>query len=109
MISRETIERMFKDMRRKSGWKSNAPLLWGYFFKSLNRRGLEAAAEELAQAGYELVDISPRKSGDWWLHVEKVEVHTVDSLCKRNDELQGLAESYVSVEYDGMDVGPVQP
>ena len=42
----------------------------------------------------------------FWLHVEKVETHSPESLNKRNGELDRFASAFPSVEYDGMDVGP---
>jgi hypothetical protein len=44
----------------------------------------------------------------WWLYVEKEEVHTPQSLDKRNDEFSLLADKLGLDSYDGMDVGPIQ-
>jgi hypothetical protein len=41
------------------------------------------------------------------LHVEKAEVHSVDSLHARNGELMAFAQENQLASYDGMDVGPV--
>jgi hypothetical protein len=49
------------------------------------------------------------KTGEFVVHVEKVETHSVDSLDTRNGELDALAATYGVKEYDGMDVGPVIP
>jgi hypothetical protein len=68
----------------------------------------------LASQGYRVVDIhtgdkdSPSDSDVWWLHVEKIEVHTVATLGGRNRAFYRLAESLGLDSYDGMDVGPVE-
>jgi hypothetical protein len=41
-----------------------------------------------------------------WLHVERVETHSVDTLDARNQELDQIAREF-GVKYDGMDVGAV--
>ena len=43
------------------------------------------------------------------LHMERVEKHTVDSLDRRNGELDAFAVKHGLQSYDGMDVGPVMP
>ena len=112
MISRELLENMFADMRKKSKWNVDGPLLWGYFFTALDKAKLEAAASALVKDGYTFVDIwlpESKESEDslmWWLHVERVEHHTVDSLHKRNTALYALASKFGLESYDGMDVGP---
>jgi len=105
---------MFDSMSSNSGWDVSKPMVWGYFFTNSTRPPLESAAKLLASQGYRVVDIriddkdSPSDADSWWLHVEKIEVHTVDTLDGRNREFYGLAESLGLDSYDGMDVGPVE-
>ena len=55
-----------------------------------------------------LEDKDNRKDLDlWWLHVEKTEVHTPDSLHERNQALYRFAEEHGLDAYDGMDVGAI--
>ena len=55
-----------------------------------------------------LEDKDNRKDPDlWWLHVEKTEVHTPDSLHERNQALYRFAEEHGLDAYDGMDVGAI--
>jgi hypothetical protein len=95
------------------------PLLWGYYFTNDTEDGLKQVAEVLAGQGYTVVDlyesdfdeedeIEPDPDSAWWLHVEKVEVHTPESLFARGEELEALAESLGVTSYDGMDVGPIE-
>lgn len=112
MISREMIEEMFANMRANAGWSVDAPLLWGYFFTAYEKEKLEKAAGELVNDGYELVDIWQPEPEDededpdlWWLHVQRVEHHTVDSLAERNAAFYTFASKHDLESYDGMDVG----
>ncbi len=95
------------------------PLLWGYYFTNDSEAGLKQVAEILAGQGYTVVDLyesefdeeegdEPDTDSAWWLHVEKIEVHTPESLFARGEELEAIAENLGITSYDGMDVGPVE-
>jgi hypothetical protein len=111
MITKEEMAALFADMKQNAPWDINKPLLWGYFFADPAKAKLEAAARLLTARGYQQVGIYDSKpEGDhpalWWLHVEKVEKHTVDTLHARNQEFYKFAEEHQIEAYDGMDVGP---
>jgi hypothetical protein len=114
MISREQLQEMFDSMSQKSGWDMSNDMVWGYFFTHSSRPPLEHAAQLLAARGYTFVDIylADKESDDdpdlWWLHVERVETHTVSSLDARNRLLYRFADEQALDSYDGMDVGPVK-
>jgi len=97
-------------MRRDAPWKIDGPLLWGYYFTNATPEPLRLAAVQLQAMGYRVVDISERpgtvRSARWWLHVEKIEVHSVESLQTRNQQLYEFAAQWKLSSYDGMDVGP---
>ncbi|WP_205691928.1 ribonuclease E inhibitor RraB [Caulobacter soli] len=105
-ISHAQLEEMFSNMRGSAAWNVDGPLLWGYFFTSPDRAKVDQAAKILVGRGYRLVEIH-RDRGVWWLHVERVEHHTVDSLDARNAEFYAFAQGEGLATYDGMDVGPV--
>jgi hypothetical protein len=111
-ISRVQVEQVFNQLRARTPWNIEGPLTWGFFFTSFSKKSLEDAAKLLDQKGYRFVEIRPnerRSQTDpefWWLHVERFEIHTVDSLDKRNQELYTFAQSQNLRSYDGMDVGP---
>jgi len=108
-ISRDQLEQMFAQIRSTSGWDLSRPLLWGYFFLDGDRAALERAAGLLAERGYRPVGIERVGKGRravWKLHVERVEVHTVDTLDQRNSDLNAFAMAQGLGSYDGMDVGP---
>jgi len=102
---------LFADMKKNAPWDMNQPLLWGYFFADPDKAKLEAARQPLQARGYQIVGIyDSQPDGEqpalWWLHIEKVEKHTVDTLHARNQEFYQFAEEHQLEAYDGMDVGP---
>lgn len=99
---------MFANMRRRSKWDLEGDLLWGYFFTDPDPKKLERTVEPLTQAGYRFGSIYETDSKDtYFLHVEKIEKHTPQTLHDRNAELYRLADEYGLESYDGMDVGPI--
>lgn len=106
-IERAQLEQMFANLRARTNWNVDGPLLWGYFFFDASEQKLGRAAEALAEQGYKVVGIEqPPDTLLYRLHVERVEVHTPDSLHARNQALYALAEKFKLQSYDGMDVGP---
>ena len=59
--------------------------------------------------GYDFVEIAEGDEPDdpLTLQVEKIEIHTPDSLFQRNQELSEIAEEMGIHSYDGMDVGTI--
>jgi hypothetical protein len=114
MIERDQLQEMFDNIAEKSDWDMSGDMLWGYFFTHSSREPLESASRLLAAEGYRVVDIYPGEKEDddepdvWWLHVEKVESHTVDSLNACNERFYEFADGIGLDAYDGMDVGPVE-
>jgi hypothetical protein len=111
MITKEEMVELFDDMKKNAPWDITKPLLWGYFFTDTNKTKLELAQVLLKAKGYQIVGIYDSKpEADtpalWWLHIEKVETHTVDTLDARNREFYQFAEDHQLEAYDGMDVGP---
>ncbi len=111
MISLEQLQKMFSAMRTKPGyskWNIDGLLLWGYFFTDSNPEKLKQIAEALSSKGYSFVNIYPTDDNStFFLHVERVEHHTPESLNIRNLEFYDLASQFDLESYDGMDVGPV--
>lgn len=97
------------------GWNPDGDLLWGYFFVDTGVEKLESLGQHLESVGYRFVDIfklekdeGEKPSGEYMLHVEKVEIHSQATLAKRNIELARLAAGSGIVAYDGWDVGQVE-
>ena len=111
-ISLETLEDFFRQMRDDYGWDIEGPLVWGYFFTDHDRDKLLAVGPALERMGYRLVGLlEPTQEDDdpglLFLHVEKVERHTANTLFERNRVLYRFAEEHGLESYDGMDAGPV--
>ena len=108
MIELGMLEDMFLGMRAKTKWNVDGPMLWGYFFTDRSAEKLEKVATILVGQGYRFVEIREDEDGiKRWLHVERVEVHSPQSLFARNEALYKLADELGLDNYDGMDVGPV--
>ncbi|MBT9596296.1 MAG: ribonuclease E inhibitor RraB [Vitreoscilla sp.] len=110
MITLEQLEEMFSDIAAKGRWDMTKPMLWGYFFTDSSPHKLNAVAPELEQLGYGLVDVfeagvDPGTEPYYFLHVEKVEVHSPASLHARNQDFYEFASKHGLQSYDGMDVG----
>ncbi|WP_330959357.1 ribonuclease E inhibitor RraB [Photobacterium sp. 53610] len=106
------LEAMFSDISEKTDWDISGDMLWGYYFTHHEPSGLERAKDALAAKGYRFVGIylsekeEPSEPDLFWLHVEKVETHTPESLHQRNHEFYRFASELGLDSYDGMDVGP---
>ena len=113
VITKDQLIEMFDSMSQDSSWDYSKPMLWGYFFTDASKERLQAAKPFLESQGYRFVDIyladkeSSKDPDLWWLHVEKVEIHTPDSLNQRNIALYKFADDHGLESYDGMDVEPV--
>lgn len=109
MIEREMLEDMFSSMQQ-DGVDTDRELLWGYFFTDRDASKLEAVIPELERRGFEFVKLMESEADEtedayFFLHVERIESHTVDTLDALNQELSALADEYELDSYDGMDVG----
>jgi hypothetical protein len=105
MIEKSQLIEMFEGMRAQAPWDVDSDLLWGYFFTGDDRAALDRLSKKLVSLKYDLVELRPDDNQDgYWLHVEKVETHSAESLHERNQEFYRMADEY-AVTYDGMDVG----
>jgi len=111
MITREQLLELFESTRATARWSIDDICLWGYFFTDADREKLLRAGADLEARGFRVVGIlDPSPDDDdqetLFLHVEREERHTVDSLLALNADLHAFAEQHALGSYDGMDVGP---
>jgi Regulator of ribonuclease activity B len=107
-ITLEMLKQMFARMRKEAPFDPADELLWGYFFTNAKKKALRPVAEELVALGYREVALYlTDDESTYFLHMERVEKHTPETLHARNLELYALAERHGIDSYDGMDVGPV--
>lgn len=104
MIPKEEIVGFF-DRMKSNGVDTNTKMLYGYFFTNDEPKKLEKVAEELKKQGFEYVDIYPDETNQYWLHMERIEIHNSESLFSLNKELYGIADKFSIKTYDGFDVG----
>jgi Regulator of ribonuclease activity B len=103
----EQLEQMFANIRSKTKWNIDGPMLWGYFFFDDSREKLLAAAMELGANGYRVMGVSQVEGeARYRLHVERVEEHSPTTLHARNNALAAFAAKHRLASYDGMDAGP---
>ena len=105
---------MFKDCKDIDSFDIKSECLWSYFFTDADPDKLLAAGETLAERGFNLVGIleaagSPDESDEqyYYLQVDRVERHTVDTLMACNEAFEKFAQERELHSYDGMEVGAV--
>ena len=105
-FERATLEFAFAEIRKSTDWNLDGKLLWGFFFTSPTKPPLIEASKVLEKMGYRVVSVYlDEEKKDWWLHVERIEVHSVDSLHARNQQLVKFAAEKKLGTYDGWDAG----
>lgn len=102
----EQLEHFYQTISEKTDWDLSRKMVWGYFFSDHKKSKLEKARHILEKKGYQFAEIH-KKNGLYWLQMNFVEMHTILSLDKKNDELYILADKLKLNSYDGMDVGPM--
>lgn len=113
MIPLEQLEEMFSNITENTDWDVGGPLLWGYFFTDESEEKLRGIVPILETQDYRYVDlyVPDLDEGEeeyFFLHVEKEETHSPQSLFERNQQLYAFADLHSLGSYDGMDVGPIE-
>lgn len=110
MITKENVIYVFEDLKNNE-IDINKELLWGFFFLDSNLRKLIRLSIKLQELEYRLVAIfkiekeHEKDVKEYCLHVEKIEIHNIDSLCARNQEFYVFVANNEISYYDGFDVG----
>lgn len=110
----EGIKQIFDDAKREDNWDLSEEMLYSFYFVDENVDKLEKLGLKLEEDGYDFVDIfelgddeTDESTGEYLLHIDKVEIHTPESLAQRNVEFAELAEEYELKTYDGWEFGEV--
>jgi regulator of RNase E activity RraB len=110
----ESIREIFETARTEDGWNPDEEMLYSYFFIGKDAEKLETLGLDLEKQGYDFIDIfelgdeeTEKPTGEYLLHIDKVEVHTPESLAARNVEFQSLAGEYEIDSFDGWEFGEV--
>ncbi len=108
------IEKIFANAVEEDNWDLAKPMLYSYYFVDDNVDKLEKLGINLDEEGYDFLDIfelgdeeTDESTGEYLLHIDKIEIHTPRSLAERNVEFAKLAEKYELKTYDGWEFGEV--
>jgi hypothetical protein len=111
----EGIEEIFAEAKREDNWNLDEEMLYSYYFVDTDLDKLDKFGEHLETLGFipigifELGDEETEKpTGEFLLHIDKVEIHTAQSLAERNVEFTKLAEQFEIAAYDGWEFGEVE-
>ena len=106
------IKEIFEEARQEDNWNPDEPMLYTYYFVDTDVDKLERLGNHLQEEGYDFIDIfelgeedTNKSTGEYLLHIDKVEVHTPESLAQRNAEFARLAEEFEVATYDGWEFG----
>lgn len=110
----EGIREIFETARTEDGWNTEGEMLYSYFFVDTDVDKLERFGLELEKRDYDFIDIfeladekDDKPTGEYLLHIDKIETHTPESLAERNVEFQKLADEHQLASYDGWEFGEV--
>lgn len=108
------IREIFETAEREDGWNLGGEMLYSFYFVDESVEKLNDLGEKLQADGYDFIDVfelgdeeTDEPTGEFLLHIDKVETHTPESLAARNVEFQNLADEYEIETYDGWEFGEV--
>ena len=110
----EGIREIYEIARTEDGWDVTGEMLYSFYFVDKSVEKLEKLEPYLEKQGYDFIGIfelgdneTGESTGEYLLHIDKVETHTPESLAERNVEFQKLADEYEIESYDGWEFGEV--
>lgn len=106
------IKEIFAEAEREEGWNVTGEMLYSFYFVDESVEKLEKLGEHLESEGYTFVNVyelgdeeTKEPTGEYLLHLDKVEQHTPDSLADRNLKFEKLADEFDVESYDGWEFG----
>jgi hypothetical protein len=110
----ESIEAIFAEAT-EDGLKLEEPHLFSFYFVDAEIEKLGKLGEQLEEHGYDYIGVfeledeeTDKPTGEYMLHVDKVETHTAHSLAERNVELARIAQEAGVTAYDGWEVAELE-
>lgn len=110
----EGIREIFAEAKREDNWNTDEPMLYSFYFVDKNIEKLEKLGLKLEADGYDFIDIfqlgdedTEKPTGEYLLHIDKIETHTPESVAQRNVEFQKLADELEIETYDGWEFGEI--
>lgn len=108
------IREIFAEAKQEDNWKIDEPMLYSFYFVDKSVEKLEKLGLKLEADGYDFVDIfelgdeeTEKSTGEYLLHIDKIEIHTPESVAQRNVEFQKLANQFEIETYDGWEFGEI--
>ena len=108
----EGIREIFEIARTDDGWDLQAKCSSAFTLLTKRSKNLKSSNRISNNQGFDLIGIfelgddeTGEATGEYLLHVDKVESHTPESLAARNVELQKLADEHGVESYDGWEFG----
>lgn len=108
LLSDEANDSIFEKLELK-GVDVKEPLLYGYYFTDNSILKLNTLKEFLIKKDYKYVDLYKTENDTYVLHVEKIEIHSKQTLLELENSFRRLAKEYNIEKYDGWDVGNSDP
>jgi hypothetical protein len=110
----EGIQKIFDDAAREDNWKVGEPMLYSFYFVDTDPDKLEKLGEHLDKQDYDFIGIfelgdeeTEESTGEYLLHVDRVETYTPESLAQLNVDFTKLAAEFEIETYDGWEFGEV--
>jgi len=110
----EGIKEIFQTAKTEDNWNLEGEMLYSFYFVDEDVDKLEKLGLKLDADGYDFLDIfelgdeeTDESTGEYLLHIDKIEIHTPETLAARNVEFAKLAEEYEIASYDGWEFGEV--
>ncbi len=117
-ITIDVLESFFEETREftrdhEANFDIDKKCRWSYYFGDISEQKLTALGSHLESEGYEPIGFIEAEEDDEnpdliYLRVDLEELHTVESLNKRNLEFFDLIKEHNIEAYEGMDVGPIE-
>lgn len=108
------IREIFAEAKQEDNWNIDEPMLYSFYFVDKSVEKLEKLGLKLEADGYYFVDIfelgdeeTEKSTGEYLLHIDKIEIHTPESVAQRNFEFQKLANQFEIETYDGWEFGEI--
>lgn len=106
------IKEIFSQAESEEGWNLDEEMLYSFYFVDESTERLEKLGEHLEGEGYTFVNIyelgdeeTNEPTGEFLLHLDKVESHTPESLADRTEEFIELAGKFEVEAFDGWEFG----
>lgn len=110
----EINREIFEKAASEDGWDVAGEMLYSYYFVDKDEEKLEKLGIEMEAEGYDFIDIfeladadTEESTGEFLLHLDKIETHTPESLAERNAAFQAKADELGLDSFDGWEFGEV--